>query len=124
MEMSFLFWIHLNKFAVDVKKRQDRLPTDYPSFIKDHIKLGSLQTTALVQLQNIQNYYPLASLPSKLVIKYCETVYERSGKNMFWSIKYSGEVLSQLKDRGFQATSLFTYDFSTVYTTLSHNLIK
>ena len=39
------------------------------------------------------------------VIKYYETVYERSGKNMFWSIKNSGEVLSKLKDRGFQAKS-------------------
>ena len=31
------------------------------------------------------------------VIKYCETVYERSGKNMFWPIKKSGGVLSKLK---------------------------
>ena len=58
------------------------------------------------------------------VIKYCETVYERSGKNMFWPIKNSGEVLSKLKDIGYQATSLSTYDFSTLYTTLPHNLIK
>ena len=28
----------------------------YPSFIKDRIKLGLLQTLALVQLQNFQNY--------------------------------------------------------------------
>ena len=43
---------------------------------------------------------------------------------MFWSIKKSSEVLSKLKDRGFQATSLSTYDFSTLYTRLPHNLIK
>ena len=43
---------------------------------------------------------------------------------MFWSIKNSGEVLSKLKSRGFRATSLSTYDFSTLYTTLPHNLIK
>ena len=36
------------------------------------------------------------------VIKYCETVYERSGKNMFWPIKNSGEELSKLKDKGYQ----------------------
>ena len=58
------------------------------------------------------------------VIKYCETVYERSGKNLFWPIKNSGEVLSKLKDIGYQATSLSSYDFSTLYTTLPHNLIK
>ena len=43
---------------------------------------------------------------------------------MFWPIKNSGEVLSKLKDKGYQATSLSTYDFSTLYTTLPHNLIK
>ena len=58
------------------------------------------------------------------VIRYCEKVYERSGKNLFWSIKNSGEVLNKLKSRGFRATSLSTYDFSTLCTTLPHNLIK
>ena len=38
--------------------------------------------------------------------------------------KNSGEVLSKLKSREFRATSLSTYDFSTLYTTLSHNLVK
>ena len=46
------------------------------------------------------------------------------GKNLFWSIKNSGEVFNKLKSRGFRATSLSTYDFSTLYTTLPHNLIK
>ena len=51
-------------------------------------------------------------------------MYETSNKNWFWSIKNSGEVLSKLKCRGFRVTSLSTYDFSTLYTTLPHNLIK
>ena len=38
--------------------------------------------------------------------------------------KNSGEVLSELKSKGFCATSLCTYDFSTLYTTLPHNLLK
>ena len=60
----------------------------------------------------------------KHVIKYCEKVYERSGKKLFWSIKNSGEILDKLKARDFNATSLSTYDFSTLYTALPHNLIK
>ena len=60
----------------------------------------------------------------KHVIKYCEKVYERSGKNLFWSIKNSGEILDKLKANGFNEASLSTYYFSTLYTTLSHNLIK
>ena len=52
-----------NRFAVDVKERQDRLPTMYwlPKLHKRPIKLGSLQILALVQLQNFQNYKPLLS---------------------------------------------------------------
>ena len=45
-------------------------------------------------------------------------------KTYFWSIKNSGEILDKLKARDFNATSLSTYDFSTLYTTLPHNLIK
>ena len=60
----------------------------------------------------------------KHVIKYCEKVYERSSKTLSWSIKKSGEILDKLKARDFNATSLSTYDISTLYTTLPHNLIK
>ena len=45
-------------------------------------------------------------------------------KKLFWSIKISDEVLNNLMSRGFHATSLSTYDFSTLYTTLPNNLIK
>ena len=51
-------------------------------------------------------------------------MYERSGENIFWPIKNSGEVFSKLKDIGYQATSWSTSDFSNLYTTLPHNLIK
>ena len=47
-----------------------------------------------------------------------------SGRNLFWSIKNSGEVLNKLKSRGVRASSLSTYDFSTLYTTLLYNLIN
>ena len=65
----------------------------------------------------------------KHVIKYCEKLYERSGKNLFWSIKNSGEILDKysltiFKARDFNATGLSTYHFSTLYTTLPHDLIK
>ena len=57
-------------------------------------------------------------------IKYCTTFYERNGKNLIWSIKISCEILNDLKSRGFLASGLSTYDFSTLYTTLPHDLIK
>ena len=39
-------------------------------------------------------------------------------------MKNSGEVLNKLKARGFIASSLTAYDFSTPYTTLPYNIIK
>ena len=53
-----------------------------------------------------------------------KTVYEKKCKNLFGSIKNSGKILNKLKSIGFLASSLSTYDFSTLYTTLPHNLIK
>ena len=57
-------------------------------------------------------------------IKYCTPVYERNGKNLYWSIENSGEFLNKFKSRGFLASGLSTNDLSTLYTTLPHNLIK
>ena len=115
------------KFSVCVKERQDRLPTMYwlPKLHKTPYKArftansSSCTTTELSKLLT-----SCLTAVKNHVIRYCEKVYERSGKNLFWSIKNSGEVLNKLKSRGFRATSLSTYDFSTLYTTLTHNLIK
>ena len=97
----------------------------YLNFKKDRIKHDLLQIQVLVLQLNFLNYKLRASLlVQNHVIRYCEKVYERSGKNLFWSIINSGEVLNKRKSRGFRATSLSTYDFSTLYTTLPHNLIK
>ena len=115
------------KFSVCVNEGQDKLPTMYwlPKLHKRPYKArfiansSSCTTTELSKLLTSC----LTAIKSH-VIRYCETVYETSNKNWFWSIKNSGEVLSKLKCRGFRATSLSTYDFSTLYTTLPHNLIK
>ena len=45
-------------------------------------------------------------------------------KIYFGLFNNSGEILNKLKSRGFLASGLSTYDFSILYTTLPHNLIK
>ena len=115
------------RFGVKAKENLDRVPTLYwlPGFHKKPYKArfiansSSCTTTELSKLLT-----SCLTAVKKHVIKYCEKVYERSGKNLFWSIKNSGEILDKLKARDFNATSLSTYDFSTLYTTLPHNLIK
>ena len=61
-----------------------------------------------------------------MLLNIVKNVYERSGKNLFWSIKNSCQVLNKLKSGSFRASSLSIYDFSTLHTTctLPHNLIK
>ena len=63
-------------------------------------------------------------MKNKHLIKYCETTYKTDGKNLFWSIKHSNEVLNKFKSKGFMASELSTYDFSELFTTLPHHLIK
>ena len=105
-------WNHLAlKFSVCVKERQDRLPTMYwlPKLHKRPYKArfiansSSCTTTELSKLLT-----SCLTAVKNHVIRYFEKVYERSGKNLFWSIKNSGEVLNKLKSRGFRATSLST----------------
>ena len=113
------------KFSVCVTERQDRLPTMYwllklhkrpykARFIANSSSCSTTEPSKLSTscLTAVKNH----------VIRYYEKVYERSGKNLFWSIKNSSEELNKLKSRGFHATSLSTYDFSTLCTTLPHNL--
>ena len=49
---------------------------------------------------------------------------KRDGINYFWSIKNSNDILNKFKSKHFQTSKLSTYDFSTLYTTLPHHLIK
>ena len=71
------------------------------------------------------NCKPLAFLLSKHhAIKYCEKVNDSSGKNRFWSIENSCEVINKLKSRGFVRPVCLHMIFSTLYTALPHNFIK
>ena len=97
--------------------------TGYLNFINGHISHVLLLIACTTTELSILLTSCLTAIKNH-VIKYCTTVYERNGKNLFWSIKNSGEILNKLKSRGFLASGLSTYDFSTLYTTLPHNLIK
>ena len=98
--------------------------TGYLNSIKNPIKQDVLLILVLVRHQYFLNCYPRALQLLKHLIKYCEKVYERSSTNLFWSIKNSGDIFDKLKARDFNGNKLSTYDFSTLYTTLPHNLIK
>ena len=97
------------KFSVCVKERQDRFPAMYwlPKLHKKTYKarfIASSRSCTITELSKLLT--SCLTAVKNHVIRYCENVYERSDKNLFWSIKNSGEVLNKLKSRGFRATSL------------------
>ena len=115
------------KFGLFVDEDHSKLPTLYwlPKLHKRPYKSRFIANSSACTTTELSILLTscLTAIKSH-VIKYCTTVYERNGKNLFWSIKNSGEILNKLKSRGFLASGLSTYDFSTLYTTLPHNLIK
>ena len=58
------------------------------------------------------------------VIKYSETAFSNSNVNYFCSIKNSSEVIEKLRLRYFHGSQVSSFDFSTLYTSLPHDLIK
>ena len=56
-------------------------------------------------------------------INYSETAFSNSNVNYFWSIKNSSEVIKKLRLRNIQGSQVSTFDFSTLYTSLLHDLI-
>ena len=114
------------KFGVFVEDHS-KLPTIYllPKFHKRPYKSCFIANSSLCTTTELSILLTSCLTATKNhVIKYCTTVYEKNGKHLFWSIKISGAILNKLKSRGFLASRLSTYDFSTLYTTLPYNLIK
>ena len=74
-------------------------------------KLSVLLTTALSKLKEI-------------IMNYCNNAYEHNGINYIWSVKNSLEVLDKIQTFEKPFETVDSYDFSTLYTTLPHYLIK
>ena len=59
------------------------------------------------------------------LVRYNNTKTSRNGVNSMWIVKNSTSLLSSLDQLDVRtATSVQTYDFSTLYTSIPHNLLK
>ena len=115
------------KFRLFVEEDHSKLPTLYwlPKLHKRPYKSGFIANSSACTTTELSILLTSCLTAIKNhVIKYCTAVYKRNGKQLFWSIKNSGEILNKLKSICFLASGLSTYDFCTLYTTLPHNLIK
>ena len=57
-------------------------------------------------------------------ISYCKTIYDRTGVSAMWIINNSLDVIQMIGRKQFQATSVTTWDFSTLYTSIPHKKLK
>ena len=114
------------KFGLFVDEDHSKLPTLYwlPKLHKRPYKSRFIANSSACTTTKVSILSTSCLTAIKTMLFYCTTVYERNGKNLFWSIKHSGEILNKLKSRCFLASGLSLYDFSTLYTTLPHKLIK
>ena len=54
---------------------------------------------------------------------YCKTIFNRNGFSYFWSVDNSAGALDKLNNVN-NPSSVYTYDFSTLYTNLPLDLVK
>ena len=56
---------------------------------------------------------------------YCDTSHSRGGVNQMWILKNSKDLIEYLQFRSLSScNSIKTFDFSTLYTTISHSKLK
>ena len=114
-------------FGVRAGESQDKVPTLYwlPKLHEGPYRAGFVAGSGSCAAAELSGL--LASCLAAVgghVIKCCEKVYERSGGDLFWSIKNSGEILGKLGAGGFNETSLSACGFSALCTALPHGLVK
>ena len=103
------------------------LPTFYwlPKLLKNPYKSRFISNSSHCSTTILSKHITSALTAVKdHAIKYNETAFRNSNVNYFWSIKNSSEVIEKLRLRNFQDSQLSSFHFSTLYTSLPHDLIK
>ena len=115
------------KLGANVKITQHKLPTMYwiPKLHKTPFKARFIANSSSCTTTNLSKLLTSCFIHIKEhVQRYCDTTYNNSGIHLFWSIKNSSDVLTKILNKQSQVSTISTYDFSTLYTTLPHDLIK
>ena len=99
--------------------------TGYLNFINDPISRVLLLILVHVLLLSCPYFRPLASLRLKtMLLNTVQHFMKGMVKIYFGPLKTSDEIRNKFKSKDFLASILSIYDFSTLYTTLPHNLIE
>ena len=119
---------HINTLTkINVKIDKCELPTFYwlPKLHKRPYKSRFISNSRHCSTTILSKHITSALTAVKdHVMKYSETAFSNSNVNYFWSIKNSSEVIEKLRLRNFQGSQVSSFDFSTLYTSLPHDLIN
>ena len=119
---------HINTLTkINVKIDKCELPTFYwlPKLHKRPYKSRFISNSSHCSTTILSKHITSALTAVKdHVMKYSETAFSNSNVNYFWSIKNSSEVIEKLRLRNFQGSQVSSFDFSSLYTSLPHDLIK
>ena len=78
-----------------------------------------------MKIINVVDKVGLLSTIKNGFLRYCNTETSRIGVNNMWILKNSTRLLSSLDQLDVcTATSVQTFDFSTIYTSIPHDLLK
>ena len=116
-----------NDFKSEPSDKQIKLPTMYwiPKLHKNPYKARFIANSSSCTTTKLSKLLTSCLTTIKEHVKrYSDKVYDNNGINIFWSIKNSGDVLAKLEKENYNVSSISTFDFSTLYTTLPHHLIK
>ena len=119
---------HINTLTkIDVKIDKCELPTFYwlPKLHKRPYKSRFISNSSHCSTTFLSKHITSALTAVKdHVIKYSEIAFSNSNVNYFLSIKSSSEVIEKLRLRNFRGSRVSSFDVSTLYTSLPHDLIK
>ena len=119
---------HINTLTkINVKIDKCELPTFYwlPKLHKRSYKSRFISNSSHCSTTILsKNIASALTAVKDHVMKYSETVYINSNVNYFWYIKNCSEVIEKLRLRNFQGSQVSSFDISTLYTSLPHDLIR
>ena len=118
----------MKSFGIELSDDYKRLPYLYwtPKLHKSQVKHRFIAGSSKCTTKQ------LSSLLTKILTviktgleKYCSIKISHTGVNNMWILKNSTNLLSSLGHLGVhKATSIQTFDFSTLYTSIPHDLLK
>ena len=100
--------------------------TGHPSCINHHINIGFIADSSKCTTEDLSCFLTkvLSTIKDGLV-RYCNTKISCNGVNNKWILKNSTSLLSSLDQLDVRtATLVQTFDFSTLYTSFPHDLLK